>query len=212
MGGRGRGKTRRGVCAFPLRCCLTMAAAGRGRQGQDDHGGLDSATVVVTARGRAHDGTCPPWRMGRQWMPMWPPGTPQRPWCRLPATRFFGPQTPSDVWNGLQWEPGLTATPFWPLCVPFERVSPRWRPLYIDFGKNFAKNVRFLWDFGAVQLPGLPTKVCRKSPFLRHFRAIFEQFCCAFPDGSGLRPESTVNCHRLHPAQYEMTCNALPPA
>ena len=44
-----------------------------------------------------------------------------------------------------------------------------------------------------------------------NFRAIFQQFSCAFPDGCELRLESAVNCHRLHPAQYEVTCNVLPP-
>ena len=44
----------------------------------------------------------------------------------------------------------------------------------------------------------------------RDFCAIFEQFCCTFPDGCELHLECAANCHRLHPAQYEVTCSVPP--
>ena len=44
----------------------------------------------------------------------------------------------------------------------------------------------------------------------RDFGTIFDSFCCAFPDGCELHLESTANCHKLRPAQYEVTCTVLP--
>ena len=41
----------------------------------------------------------------------------------------------------------------------------------------------------------------------RDSRAIFEQACSTFPDGCELPLECAANCHKLHPAQYEVTCN-----
>ena len=40
---------------------------------------------------------------------------------------------------------------------------------------------------------------------------ILELFSCAFLDGCELRVESAINCHQLHPAQYEVGCNVLRP-
>ena len=61
-----------------------------------------------------------------------------------------------------------------------------------------------------IYAPGCPTQRFRQSRFLCGFRTIFDQFYFAFPDGCELHLESAANCHRLHPAQYDVTCNVLP--
>ena len=65
-------------------------------------------------------------------------------------------------------------------------------------------------DFRANNAPGLPIE--RFILFSRNFGMICDSFDCAFRDGCEWHFESAPDRHRLHPTQYEMTCNVPPPA